>query len=111
MNHDLSGINEDGMDKLILDIRYYQNRLIHIFQQMTEVMEQTSTYFIGPYGDNVRNRFQIIRSQFPVIQNNLDNYIADLLKVKNQYQNISSDIAIEWEKKTGMISLHEQKRG
>lgn len=88
-----SGINEEGLDKIILDI-YNSTESIHkIFDNISDSIEQTSEYFQTNVGEEFRIKFDNYKINFNLIHEKLLKYAENLANVKMKYQDLSVDVA------------------
>lgn len=86
------GINVDTIDKLILDIYNYAEKINKTLNQISEVVDQTKTFYECDTANNYRNKFNSFRTNFVVIDKNLKSYAEDLIKLKNKYQRIDDNL-------------------
>ena len=92
---DISGINEDAIDKLVLDIFGYVERINQTLKNIDSLVNETSQFYVGESGNKFRNRFNELRANFPIVNQNLLSYTDDLIKVKSGLKNFSSELSIE----------------
>lgn len=92
MRYNEIGINIDSIDKLILDIYNYAERVNKTLNQITDVVDQTKNFYDCEAAQNYRNKFNSFKTNFNVINKNLNSYAEDLIKLKNKYQNVDSNI-------------------
>lgn len=92
MRYNEIGINIDSVDKLILDIYNYAERVNKTLNQISNVVDQTKSFYVCDAADNYRNKFNSFRTNFSIVNKNLISYAEDLIKLKNRYQNISDDM-------------------
>lgn len=89
MRYNEAGINVDSVDKLILDIYNYAERINKTLNQITDVVDRTKTFYNCDAANNYRNKFENFKMNFSTIDKNIKSYAEDLIKLKNRYQNIS----------------------
>jgi len=94
MRYNEAGINIDSVDKLILDIYNYAERINKTLNQITDVVDKTKTIYNCDAANNYRNKFESFRVNFNIVDKNIKSYADDLIKLKNRYQNIG-DKAVE----------------
>lgn len=92
MRYNEIGINIDSIDKLILDIYNYAERVNKTLNQIMDVVDQTKNFYDCEAAQNYRNKFNSFKTNFNVINKNLNSYAEDLIKLKNKYQNVDSNI-------------------
>ena len=94
MKKELNGINESGVDKLILDISNSADRINEILNKISELINDTSNYFNCENAIIFRQNFNNLKINFPIVSKNILQYTADLVKVKVNYNN-RKDIIIQ----------------
>ena len=87
MNSNLSGYDEKRLDKLISDIYMYAEHINRVFNSMDDLVLGTASYYQSQSGNKIRSEFERIKSNFPIIKNNLIGYAEDLTKVKSKFKN------------------------
>lgn len=92
MRYNEVGINIDSVDKLILDIYNYAERINKTLNQISNVVDQTRNFYVCDAANNYRNRFNSFRTNFNVVNKNVISYAEDLIKLKNRYQNIDDNM-------------------
>lgn len=88
----MSAINEDALDKLVVEIYDYASKIKSILGNMEDLVLGTETYFDCEVGINARNKFKLLSSRFAVIPDNIVSYAEDLVQVKTSYYKISDDL-------------------
>ena len=79
MRYNEIGINIDSIDKLILDIYNYAERVNKTLNQITDVVDQTKNFYDCEAAQNYRNKFNSFKTNFNVINKNLNSYAEDLI--------------------------------
>ena len=92
MRYNEVGINLDSVDKLILDIYTYAEKVNKTLNHISDVVDQTKNFYACEAADNYRNKFNSFKTNFKVVNKNLISYAEDLIKLKNRYQNMSDDM-------------------
>lgn len=90
-SNNLNGINETKLDKMILDLRNYVEKINRTLNQISEVVDDTKNYFSSQSGNLYRKKYSLLEANFSTIKNNLLSYSDDLLKVKFRYQSMNSN--------------------
>lgn len=94
MREDLAGINESGIDTLVLDIVEYVEKMNRLFGRLQELSAETKTYFDSAEGNQFREKMNSQLTFCQTVNQNILNYANDLTKVKGKYKtgevNISS---------------------
>jgi len=103
------GINLDSIDKLILDIYNYAERVNKTLNQISDVVDQTKNFYACESADNYRNKFNSFRTNFKVVNKNLISYAEDLIKLKNRYQNMSDEMTQTIKKAIANIEVPNNK--
>lgn len=86
------GINVDSVDKLILDIYNYAEKINKTLNQISDIMDQTRNNCLLDEINILVNKFESFKANFPVVNKNLISYANDLIILKNKYQNIDMDL-------------------
>lgn len=93
----VSGINEQGIDRLILDIADYAEKIQKNYNLIEELVDSTSNFLKGDIGTNYRNNFtKNFKYNFQTINKNILSYTSDLSLVKRRYQNKVGDIVADF---------------
>ena len=79
-----NGISMEGMDKLMSDILDYADRSNKVLNQIADLVDSTSTYFICESGDKFRDQFSMLKVGNPIINKNILSYNEDLMNVKKE---------------------------
>lgn len=109
MRYNEVGINLDSIDKLILDIYNYAERVNKTLNQISDVVDQTKTFYNCEDADNYRNKFNSFRTNFKIVNQNLISYAEDLIKLKNRYQNMSVEMTQTINKAIANIEVPNNK--
>lgn len=99
MSGHVSGINEVGLDNLAMEIVDYADKINKIFNQLQLLVDQTSSCFIAPEGEQFRKKFSEQAEHYSMINQNILSYASDFVKVKDLYQRKTIDIADQVSKK------------
>ena len=92
MRYNEVGINIDSIDKLILDIYNYAERINKTLNQITDVVEQTRIFYDCASAKKYREKFNNFSANFNVINTNLKSYAEDMIKLKNKYQRVDENL-------------------
>lgn len=92
MRYNRVGINIDSIDKLILDIYNYSDKINKTLNQMSMIVDSTSTYYNSTIADEYRKNFNLISANFPTICKNINSYADDMIKLKNRFQAIDENL-------------------
>ena len=84
---DLISINEEGLDKLALNIYDYSERINNIFNQIDDLMVQSKEYFDCQVNNDIYIKYQNIKDSIKNVKLNISSYSSDLIKVKNVFRN------------------------
>lgn len=99
-----SGINEEGIDKLVIDIYNSAESVHKIFDNISNLIEQTSDYYQTDNGDELRKKFNNFKINFDIINDKLLKYADGLASIKMKYQDLSFDVATNVKTNTDDIS-------
>lgn len=91
MRQDVVGINEQAINKLIMDIYDCADRINIILNSIDDIVAGTSSYFVNESANNFRRKFEQLKLNFPTVNYNIKSYAEDLTKLKNSYSNIIDD--------------------
>ena len=94
----ISGINEDGIDKLILDIYNCHENIHKELEKIYENIEKTEVIFKSNLSNKMRYKFDNNKIKIDNTFYKLENYIDILLKVKNKYQELNTEITNKFNK-------------
>lgn len=87
-----SGINEERLDSLVLDIYDYAEKVNQILNSIDELIIKSNTYFKCESADKVRTHYQELDSSSTMLKQNMLNCANDLARVKYRYQEMNDDI-------------------
>lgn len=97
------GINEQKLDRLILDIYDYCDKINNTLNQITEVVEETGNFYKGELASTYRKKYRVFRSNFSVMRKNFVSYATDLTKIKNRMNTIDDKMTVSMKKAEGKI--------
>ena len=100
---DLITINEEALNKLVLDLYDYSERVNSILNQISDLVNYSSTYFEGQQSDDIIKKYNSLLETLENLKYNISDYSSDLIKVKNKFKNTSSDLTIEVNRQTSNI--------
>ena len=92
MQNNTIGINYLKIDKLILDIYDYSEKIQKTLDQISNIVDKTKDFYLCYEADCYRNKFSDFRQNFPVINKNIISYAEDLIRLKTNYQRTAGDI-------------------
>jgi len=85
MKENINGINSQLIDKLVIEIMDYADKINKIQNQLQELVGDTSTYFNSPSGTEFRKSFKEKEQNYQTMNQNILNYAKDFVKVKQVY--------------------------
>lgn len=88
-----SGINEEGLDKIVIDFYNYIESIKKIFDNINEISDNLESNFQSECGDELKKKIDGIRVSFLYAQDKLKRYADELSNVKLKYQDFSSDLS------------------
>lgn len=86
-NKDWNGISETGIDKLMMDIIDYAEKMNQILNNISNLVEDTKEFYDCDSGEKFRNRYGELQQSFSTVNKNILSYNTDLLNVKLDYLN------------------------
>lgn len=86
------GINVDGIDKLILDIYSYAEKINLTLNQISNTVDGTKTFYNSTTSTEFIKKFRELESCFSAVNVNIKSYAEDLTRLKNRYQRIDEDL-------------------
>ena len=89
----MSAINEESLDKLVVEIYDYASKIKSILDSAEDVILGTEPYFDCEIGETTRNKFKMLSSKFAAVSDNIISYAEDLVQVKTSYYKISDDLS------------------
>lgn len=90
---ELVGINEDKIDKLVLDIYDYIERINGTLNSIENEINNTASCFDCDSGRELRSKFNNQKPMFSVINDNLMKDTDTLIKVKSSTVDFSRELA------------------
>lgn len=91
-------INEDGINKLILDINDFTIKMKKIFDEVETIVDGTCSYYECNCATKYRNNFNDFKLNFPIMVNNLLTYKKDMQNLKSKFskeESVLSTVLIE----------------
>lgn len=85
MRDRLNGIEEKKIDRLVLDIVDYTEKINSTLNQIDDVMSTIKDYYVCENATMFEKKFTTLRDNFAIVQKNLLSYSTDLVKVKACY--------------------------
>lgn len=98
----ISGINEQLIDKLAVDIMDYADRINRVLNEIQELVNISSMYANSESNSTFRKQFKEIEKNYQTVNQNILSYAKDFIKVKQIYNNKITDSANELMKKNIM---------
>ena len=81
-----SGINQDNMFRLVNDIEECCRKMDKTLQYISNVVENTEATFRCHAGNQFRNHFRDLQTNYTTIHDNILGYASDLNMVVQRYQ-------------------------
>lgn len=78
-------INEVGIDLLAVDTIQMAKVINDYLSRIIDIIDGTKSYYQTSSGDALRNKFNEIKTYFPTVIQNIENYAYSIKKVKNNY--------------------------
>ena len=86
-----SAINEDLIDRLILNLGEYAERSNKIINEINTLAADTKNYYDCENGDKFRTKCEQITSEKNTLNKNILSYTNDLVKLKAHFARISTE--------------------
>lgn len=93
VNQELVGVNEDKIDKLVLDVYDYIERINNVLNNIENEMDKTASCFDCSAGRDLRSKFNEQKSVFPIIRENFMKDAEFLIKVKSKTIDLSKELS------------------
>ena len=93
MDANVVGINEQKIDKLVINVNNYVERIINVLNNMEDLVNSTEVFFQEEIGNEFRSNFKQLSSNFPIVKTNILSYSHDMIQVKLNYQKTMITIA------------------
>lgn len=110
MRYNEIGINEDTINKLILDIYDYAEKISQTLDQVTNEVTLTKSFYKSSAASAYRNDFNNFKTNFSIINKNIISYAEDLTKLKNRYKRIDQNMSATIKKTTNNIEVGQKKK-
>ncbi len=98
MINNISGINEEGIDKLIHDIYNCADNINKSINNISNDIDQTSYIFQMSLADEMRSKYDYNRLRIQNIYEQIERYNSYLLEIKSKYQDLDFNIVNEIKK-------------
>lgn len=95
MESRLAGINEDKIDRLILDIYDYADKVNSIFNRIDELVDSTKDFYNCESAELFRNKFLEFKQNFKVVNENILGYAGEITSAKNNYKKRESEMVMQ----------------
>ena len=86
--NNIVGINDSNIDKMILNIYDYAEKIAKTLDQISVIVDDTKNFYKSEEADLFRREFNAFSENFETIRKNLSAYATDLLAVKIRYKNM-----------------------
>lgn len=94
-NSNSKGVNEEKLDKLVIEIYDYADKIKSILNEVDDLVTSTNNFFICDSGTEFRNKFNTLKTNFSNVNGNIISYAEDLVNAKISFQKIDSDLSIK----------------
>ena len=88
----ISGINEEGLDKLILDIYNYAENLHKVFNDIENIIDELDDFYQDDTCITMKNKFNDFKKNLDIAYNKLIKNASYLSNIKMYYQDLNIDI-------------------
>lgn len=107
---DLISINEEGIDRLVLDLFDHSERINNILNQINDLILDSKNYFKCQANDELQKTYSDMKLSINNFKANIATYSNDLIKVKSKFRNASSELTTEIKKETTNIQSMDDVR-
>ena len=88
----INGINEEGLDKLILDIYNYAENLHKVFNDIENIIDELDDFYQDDTCITMKNKFNDFKKNLDIAYNKLIKSATYLSNIKMYYQDLNIDI-------------------
>ena len=85
-------INENEINKLILEISDCADEVGRIFTKINDLVSETKDYYDCACATNLRKKYSLFNDNYKIILSNIRSYKTDLSNLKKKYQLGISDL-------------------
>ena len=103
MSNNFEGTNEEGLDKLIIDLYNNLETMKKTFDDINEIVGENNDWFNSDCGNEFFKKFSNMNEAFFAAQNKVEKYIDELSNVKLRFSNLNDDISIKLNKSASEI--------
>ena len=100
---DLISINEEGIDRLVLDLSDHFERINSILNEINDLIYDSKNYFKCSANDVLLKQYSEMKVNIDNFKANVASYSTDLIKVKNKFRQNSSDLSATIRQQTTKI--------
>ena len=87
---DLISINEEGIDRLVLDLYDHFEKINSILNQVNDLIYDSKSYFNCSANDELLKQYSEMKLNIDNFKENVSSYSVDLIKVKNKFRQKAS---------------------
>ena len=98
--NNFGGINEENLDKLVIDFFNYTETIKKIFDNINEITDKLENHFQSECGLEFKLKIENLKLSFVLAQEKLAKYVEELSNVKLKFQDFSSDLSASIIKKS-----------
>lgn len=88
-----SGIEENKINSLCLDIQNYSEKIRNSLNQMSDVMEELKKSFHGEISQEIFEKYEFLKLSYPTIEKNILSYIDEFNKVNHANVKLNEEVA------------------
>ncbi len=81
--NEVTGINEDRINNLILEIGNYQDEVSNIFNSIEDTVNNLYSGYVCEAGSVFSRKFDTMKRNFPTVKKNMETYAEDLIRAKD----------------------------
>lgn len=102
--NNISGINEESLDKLVLNFYNYIETIDKNFDNISDVIEKLESSYNSDCINELLKKMSNSQNLFKQVNNKLFNYVNELSDIKLKYQDISDNITTIIRKKEDILT-------
>lgn len=102
-----TGINEEKLNKLILDIYDYSEKINNTLNSISDLVMKTKDYYNSKEAELYRKKYDDYKTNYVNIIKNINSYADDLLTLKRKY--INFDVEMKNKVSLQMVNLENLK--
>lgn len=90
---EVNGINEEKIDKLVIDLYSYSDRVKEILSEVELTMSKIKEIYVSEYAKELESLMPLYKQKFNIINQNILSYSDDFIHVKELYKKREQNMA------------------